>query len=119
MSTAPVSAIPEQAPFTLSGEVLTRRAVTAVTASIMVITFAFSLGNVTRLCLLCRRRHNRHYAEVSVMPIEVPRVLVAGQGVLSGVGIITGFQGRPGGGRAGGSGRGLRRAGWSVRVLSP
>ena len=51
MSTAPVSAVAEQAPFTLPGEALTRRAVTAVTASIMVITFAFSLGNVTRLCL--------------------------------------------------------------------
>ena len=33
------------------GEALTRRAVTAVTAAIMVMTFAFSLGNVTRLCL--------------------------------------------------------------------
>ncbi len=51
MSTAPVSVVPEQAPFTPSGEVLTRRAVTAVTAAVMVITFAFSLGNVTRLCL--------------------------------------------------------------------
>ena len=51
MSTAPVSVVPEQAPTALSGEVLTRRAVTAVTAAVMVITFAFSLGNVTRLCL--------------------------------------------------------------------
>ena len=51
MGTAPVSAVPERAPFTLSGEVLTRRAVTAVSAAVMVITFAFSLGNVTRLCL--------------------------------------------------------------------
>ena len=51
MGKAPVSAAPEQAPFTLSGEVLTRRAVTTVTAAVMVITFAFSLGNVTRLCL--------------------------------------------------------------------
>jgi hypothetical protein len=33
------------------GETLTRRAVTAVTAAIVVMTFAFSLGNVTRLCL--------------------------------------------------------------------
>jgi hypothetical protein len=33
MSTAPVSVVPEQAPFTPSGEVLTRRAVTAVTAA--------------------------------------------------------------------------------------
>ena len=51
MSTAPVSVVPEQAPAALSGEVLTRRAVTAVAAAVMVITFAFSLGNVTRLCL--------------------------------------------------------------------
>ena len=51
MSTAPVSVVPEQAPSALSGEVLTRRAVTAVAAAVMVITFAFSLGNVTRLCL--------------------------------------------------------------------
>jgi hypothetical protein len=33
------------------GEALTRRAVTAVTAAIVLMTFAFSLGNVTRLCL--------------------------------------------------------------------
>jgi hypothetical protein len=33
------------------GETLTRQAVTAVTATIVVMTFAFSLGNVTRLCL--------------------------------------------------------------------
>jgi hypothetical protein len=33
------------------GEVLTRRAVTAVTATIVVMAFAFSLGNVTQLCL--------------------------------------------------------------------
>jgi hypothetical protein len=32
------------------GETLTRRAVTAVTAAIVVMTFAFSLGNVTQLC---------------------------------------------------------------------
>jgi hypothetical protein len=54
MDKAPVSAVPEQAPFTQSGEVLTRRAVTTVTTvttAVMVITFAFSLGNVTRLCL--------------------------------------------------------------------
>ena len=51
MSTTPVSVVPEQAPFTPHGEALTRRAVTGVTGSIMVITFAFSLGNVTRLCL--------------------------------------------------------------------
>jgi hypothetical protein len=35
----------------LPGEVLTRRAVTVVTALIVAMTFAFSLGNVTRLCL--------------------------------------------------------------------
>ncbi len=33
------------------GESLTRRAVTVITASIVVLTFVFSLGNVTRLCL--------------------------------------------------------------------
>jgi hypothetical protein len=33
------------------GEMLTRRVVTAITAAIVVMTFAFSLGNVTRLCL--------------------------------------------------------------------
>jgi hypothetical protein len=33
------------------GEALTRRAVTVITAAIVVMTFAFSLGNVTRLCL--------------------------------------------------------------------
>lgn len=33
------------------GEVLTRQAVTAVTVAIVVMTFAFSLGNVTQLCL--------------------------------------------------------------------
>jgi hypothetical protein len=35
----------------LPGETLTRRAVTVITAAIVVMTFAFSLGNVTRLCL--------------------------------------------------------------------
>lgn len=35
----------------LAGEALTRRAVTVITAAIAVMTFAFSLGNVTRLCL--------------------------------------------------------------------
>jgi hypothetical protein len=34
-----------------AGEVPTRRAVTVVTAAIVAMTFAFSLGNVTRLCL--------------------------------------------------------------------
>lgn len=41
----------EQARLPLPGEALTRRAVTAITAAIIVMTFAFSLGNVTRLCL--------------------------------------------------------------------
>lgn len=35
----------------LPGETLTRRAITVTTAAIVVMTFAFSLGNVTRLCL--------------------------------------------------------------------
>lgn len=35
----------------IQGEALTRRAVTVITAAIVVMTFAFSLGNVTRLCL--------------------------------------------------------------------
>jgi hypothetical protein len=35
----------------LPGEALTRRAITATTAAIVIMTFAFSLGNVTRLCL--------------------------------------------------------------------
>jgi hypothetical protein len=35
----------------LPGEALTRRVVTVITASIVILTFAFSLGNVTRLCL--------------------------------------------------------------------
>jgi hypothetical protein len=42
---------PEQDRLAQPGEALTRRAVTVVTASIMLMTFAFSLGNVTRLCL--------------------------------------------------------------------
>jgi hypothetical protein len=36
---------------TQPAEALTRRAVTVVTIAIMAMTFAFSLGNVTRLCL--------------------------------------------------------------------
>jgi hypothetical protein len=49
----PVStpAVPEQGRLAEPGEALTRRAVTAVTAAIVAMTFAFSLGNVTRLCL--------------------------------------------------------------------
>jgi hypothetical protein len=40
-----------EAGLSLPGEVLTRRAITAVTGAIVVMTFAFSLGNVSRLCL--------------------------------------------------------------------
>jgi hypothetical protein len=43
--------IPSEGGPALPGEALTRRAVTVVTASIVAMTFAFSLGNVTRLCL--------------------------------------------------------------------
>ena len=35
----------------LPGEALTRRTVTVITASVVAMTFAFSLGNVTQLCL--------------------------------------------------------------------
>ena len=41
----------QQPPLPLPGATLTRRAVTVITAAIVVLTFAFSLGNVTRLCL--------------------------------------------------------------------
>jgi hypothetical protein len=41
----------EQVRLPLPGEALTRHAVTVITAAIVVMTFAFSLGNVTRLCL--------------------------------------------------------------------
>ena len=41
----------DEAGLPLPGEALTRRAVTVITAAIVVMTFAFSLGNVTRLCL--------------------------------------------------------------------
>ena len=44
-------AVSEQGRQAQPGEALTRRAVTAVTAAIVLMTFAFSLGNVTRLCL--------------------------------------------------------------------
>ncbi len=44
-------AAPGQGSSAQPGEVLTRRAVTAVTAAIVVMTFAFSLGNVTQLSL--------------------------------------------------------------------
>jgi hypothetical protein len=44
-------AVSDEAGLPLPGEALTRRAVTVITAAIVVLTFAFSLGNVTRLCL--------------------------------------------------------------------
>jgi hypothetical protein len=46
-----VPAASKQARLVLPGEVLTRRAITVITAAIVVMSFAFSLGNVTRLCL--------------------------------------------------------------------
>jgi hypothetical protein len=49
--TALTPAVPVQPGIPQPGEALTRRAVTAVTAAIVVMTFAFSLGNVTRLCM--------------------------------------------------------------------
>ncbi len=51
MLTTPAAAISEPDRPGLPGEALTRRAVTVITATIVVMTFAFSLGNVTRLCL--------------------------------------------------------------------
>src|SRR5580700_5700094 len=51
MRTTLTPAVPEQAGPALPGEALTRRAVTVITAAIVVMTFAFSLGNVTQLCL--------------------------------------------------------------------
>jgi hypothetical protein len=47
----PFPVTPDQSRHGLPGEALTRRAVTVITAAIMVMAFAFSLGNVTRLCL--------------------------------------------------------------------
>ncbi len=47
----PLPAIPEQASPALPGEALTRRAVTVITGAIVAMAFAFSLGNVTHLCL--------------------------------------------------------------------
>src|SRR5215471_15732803 len=44
-------AVADEARLPVPGEALTRRAVTVITAVIVVMTFAFSLGNVTRLCL--------------------------------------------------------------------
>ncbi len=49
-ATVPPSA-PGNSEAGLPGEALTRRAVTVIAAAIVVMTFAFSLGNVTRLCL--------------------------------------------------------------------
>ena len=51
MRTSTSTAAPEQLRLVQPGETLTRRAVTVVTAAIEIMTFAFSLGNVTRLCL--------------------------------------------------------------------
>jgi len=42
-------AVPDQASPALPGEALTRRAVTVITAAIVAMAFAFSLGNVTHL----------------------------------------------------------------------
>ena len=46
-----LTAAPGQDRAMLPGEALTRRAVTVITASVVLMTFAFSLGNVTHLCL--------------------------------------------------------------------
>src|SRR3984885_14215563 len=53
MRTTPTATAPISEPGRpgLPGEALPRRAVTVITATIVVMTFAFSLGNVTRLCL--------------------------------------------------------------------
>ena len=48
-SVSPAAAVPGRAG--LPGEAVTRRAVTVITGAIMVMAFAFSLGNVTDLCL--------------------------------------------------------------------
>jgi hypothetical protein len=48
--TTPTATV-SQAPPAQPGEALTRRAVTAVTIAIVLMTFAFSLGNVTQLCV--------------------------------------------------------------------
>ena len=48
MPTSPPAAT-RDAKLPLPGEALTRRAITVTTAAIVVMTFAFSLGNVTRL----------------------------------------------------------------------
>lgn len=51
MSALPPVTAPTDPRTRLPGEALTRRAVTAIAASIVALTFAFSLGNVTQLCL--------------------------------------------------------------------
>jgi hypothetical protein len=51
VTTTVTSAAGEQAGLVLPAEVLTRRAVTVITGAIVLMAFAFSLGNVTRLCL--------------------------------------------------------------------
>jgi hypothetical protein len=43
--------VPRQDRSAQPGEALTRRAVAVITAAIVVMTFASSLGTVTRLCL--------------------------------------------------------------------
>ena len=48
---ATISAASRQLPSPVPGEALTRYAVTIITIAIVAITFAFSLGNVTMLCL--------------------------------------------------------------------
>jgi hypothetical protein len=48
---APAPAVSQPGSLAQPGEALTRRAVTVITASIVAMSFAFSLGNVTRLCL--------------------------------------------------------------------
>ena len=56
--TTPTATV-SQAPPAQPGEALTRRAVTAVTIAIVLMTFAFSLGNVTRLCANVLLRYAR------------------------------------------------------------
>ena len=46
-----VSVLPVPGREAAAGEMVTRRAVTVITGAIVVMAFAFSLGNVTRLCL--------------------------------------------------------------------
>ncbi len=46
-----VPAASQQAHPPLPGQVLTRRAITATTVAVVALSFAFSVGNVTRICL--------------------------------------------------------------------